>query len=149
MFHYSIINGYNTWFTQKIFHFLILCFLTQCFKNTTKILILLCTYSIYQTPNKPLTFTKAKRNHLIKSPSKLLPHTQENCPTRLIAVTFTVTFSLLHIDAELVLLVAAHVSVTHVEDGVILATVGGDHKVQFDLAFLLPISLLMDSRELD
>ena len=62
-------------------------------------------------------------------PLNYSPPPQEHCPTRLIAVTLTVTFSLLHIDVELVLLVASHVSVTHVEDGVVVVTWGGGHKV--------------------
>ena len=41
---------YNTWFTNVFLHLSILFFLTQCFKDTTYILLLLCTYSIYQTP---------------------------------------------------------------------------------------------------
>ena len=70
------------------------------------------------------------------------PHTQENCPTRLITVTFTVTFSLLHIDAELVFLVAAHVSVTHVEDGVVVVTGEEATKSSLILAFCCKVSLL-------
>ena len=34
MFHESVINDYDAWFTKKNFHLSILCFLTQSFKDT-------------------------------------------------------------------------------------------------------------------
>lgn len=47
----------------------------------------------------------------------------------LITVTFAVTLALLHVDAEFILLVTAHVGVAHEKDGVVVVTGGGGHKV--------------------
>lgn len=55
----------------------------------------------------------------------------------LITVAFAVTLALLHVDAEFILLVTAHVGVTHEKDGVVVVTGGGGHKVQFNLGLLL------------
>lgn len=64
-------------------------------------------------------------------------HTWEKIENNLITVAFAVTLALLHINAEFILLVTAHVGVTHEKDGVVVVTRGGGYKVQFDFGLLL------------
>ena len=54
----------------------------------------------------------------------------------LITVAST-AFCICHADGELILLVAAHVGVTHVEERVVVTASRGRHKVQLDLGLLL------------
>lgn len=52
-------------------------------------------------------------------------------------ITVTVAVALLDIHTKLVLLVTAHVGVTHEEDDIVVVTRGWSHEVQLDLGLLL------------
>ena len=54
-----------------------------------------------------------------------------------VAVTFASTSSLVHVDAELVLLVASHVRIAHVIQHVAVLSRRRRNKVELDLGFLL------------
>lgn len=53
------------------------------------------------------------------------------------SITVTIAVSLLHVHTELVLLVAAHVSVAHEEDDIVVVAMDGRHEIEFYFSLLL------------